>query len=60
MSDATLTDKVHSITYNYYNTYLKQALLNKQNKYSELANEIEFESYEEKEEKFWLPLRRYD
>jgi len=25
-----------------------------------LANELEFESNEEKEEKFWLPLRRYD
>jgi|TARA_B110001450_G_C17277639_1_gene342177 hypothetical protein len=25
-----------------------------------LANEIEYESYEDKEEKFWLPLRRYD
>jgi hypothetical protein len=25
-----------------------------------LANEIEFESSEKTEEKFWLPLRRYN
>lgn len=60
MQDATLTDKVQSVNYNYFESHLKQALLNKQNKYSELANEIEFESYEDNEEKFWLPLRRYD
>lgn len=60
MDDAVITEKVRSMNYTYFSTYFKQALLKKQSSFSELANEIEFESDEKDEEKFWLPLRRYN
>jgi len=60
MDDAVKTDKVRSMNYDYFSKYFKQALLQKQSQYSELANEIEFESDEANEELFWLPLRRFN
>jgi hypothetical protein len=60
MSDAVITNNVRSLNYTYFNDYYKQTILNKQSPMSGGVNDIEFNSSEKDEEKFWLPLRRFN
>ena len=56
MDDILLTNRTQALTYKYWNEYLQRIYSDSG---SPLAQEIAFESTEDTEEKFWIPIRRY-
>ena len=56
MDDILLTNRVQAMTYKYWKTHLQKVYSDSG---SELANEIIFESEDDTEEKFWIPIRRF-
>ena len=55
--DAYLTDKLQTLGKNYWDTYMKDALIKRG---YEHAEKIKWDSDDAKEEKFWVPITRFD